>query len=462
MLLVIVNTVQKLLRLLPILFLAGATVYIVVNPEKNLLNVIKANGKKIRHAGLMLILLTVGFFAVNAGLNFFQSKQKSSVVLGLNYVEASSGLNPNGTKFTVNELLCDEILEGVSKEGNWDIGIEELRNSFSVTPMRVAESVSLEQPYIATEYYVEFRKNSDTQFLDPNAVMETYVKAVRGYFSEHYSRKTNILNVDFSGLSDADYMDIDQILDANATKLWEYMNVCSKENATFRSQQTGETFKTLAQKIWNYKEVAIENYRAFVLKNGLSKDKGQYTGKLNYENRLLNMDYLKNTALYQINLDVINRYERDMARIVLVPTRDENGEFYMSRTKLGVDDFSNAAETASDNAASLLKDISNNNYKITQMHSVSGQSAAAEEADQMIATLKTDLEEMAETALVTVSEYDQQDGEGYITVTEDDATVVLRSSVFNAGKRSVFFLAALLLLILFRPAGGDRRKRGVI
>ena len=63
-----------------------------------------------------------------------------------------------------------------------------------------------------------------------------------------------------------------------------------------------------------------------------------------------------------MRLNAINTYERDMASIFLVPTRDEEGEFYMGRTKVGVDNFAVEAESFMESASNLQKIIETNNY----------------------------------------------------------------------------------------------------
>ena len=109
------------------------------------------------------------------------------------------------------------------------------------------------------------------------------------------------------------------------------------ESRSFQSEETGETFTSLEKKINSFRDVQIERYRAFVLENGLVRDRTQYISKLNYINRISNIYYMKHLTAYQVRLEAIDKYERDMASVVLVPTEDENREFYMSRTQIGVE-----------------------------------------------------------------------------------------------------------------------------
>lgn len=457
----IVPILKSILQAVPIVFAVLAVIFIIVNPQKNILKVVKDNLRRIGIKTVCLVIVSALIFGVlSTAASYLEGKQKASAIVGLNYLQASSGLNPNNTKFTVSELVDDGIMEGILEKGGFtNITAEELKDCFYVKPLGGSTSVSLEQPYIATEYYVEFEKSKRLSSVDSKKMLALYAETLQEWFAESYSRKTNLLEVDFSELDTADYMDIDVVLEARATELWRYVNNCSQENSTFYSPSTGESFRTLSQKILNYKEVAIENYRAFVLKNGLSKDEDAYIGKMNYENRLLDMDYKKNLATYKINLDVVDMYERDMATIVLVPTRDESGEFYMSRTKIGVDDFSNDADKAADTAASLAKNISDNNYKITQLLGTQDGNLYGEEAERMIEILKSDLKSLAETAMITVNEYDAQNQDGYIAVALSEDGVMLMSYVKKLVKNSMVFLLTLVLMLSMKPYKSRKRVR---
>lgn len=452
-----INLLERVLNVIPLLCVALTGLCIIVNKEKNIFNVVKRNFKELGRYLIILLFLPAFFGGAQAITNIVTSSQASRVILRLNYLEASSGLTPNKTKFTASSLLSDPIMEKVIEKGNFfDLEPELLRSGFTVKALNRSNEVSLEKPYIPTEYSVTFQLTEETAGLRPDRVLTLYGDALTEHFSSSYSRKTNILELDFSDLEQADYMDIGEIFNTKATELQRYMSACSGENGTFISSRTGESFRTLNQKILNYKDVAIENYNAFVLKNGISKNRSQYIGKMNYNNRILDTDYRKNLAAYRIFLDVINMYERDMARIVLVPTRDLGGEFYMSRTKIGVDNFSKGAEDAASRASSLSKDISGNNYKIEQLRSNSG--SFQREADAMIETLKDDLLNLATLAMETVQDYDEQSTENYITILYSDEAAVFRSCVKSAIKSAIVFLGLLLVLFLLKPEKASRKE----
>ncbi|MCC8015531.1 MAG: hypothetical protein LIO87_10105 [Eubacterium sp.] len=280
--------------------------------------------------------------------------------------------------------------------------------------------------------------------------MDYYKTALQEYFTEAYSRKTNVLDLDFSEIETADYLDINDILTTKAEEVEKYMLAMSHSAGTFVSSESGESFKTLYKKITNYKSVSLENYKSFIMQNGISKDRQQYIVKKNYQNLLLDKDYQKKHGMYETYIEVINMYERDMATIVLVPTRDKNGEFYMSRTKLGVDDFSKNAEDAASAAASYLASIESNNNIISVLQSHSDNEALREQAEVMIENLKTGLSEYAQLAKETVVEYESKSSDGYVVITDEEQSEIIAAGLKNAAEGTIILLVALIIFAVLK------------
>ena len=74
----------------------------------------------------LALLLAVCFLAGYTGWEYIEQLQTSSVTIGLNYAEASNGLNPNGTKFNSSEIISTEVLERAIEKNGWNISAEKL------------------------------------------------------------------------------------------------------------------------------------------------------------------------------------------------------------------------------------------------------------------------------------------------------------------------------------------------
>ena len=451
----IISRVNDLVMLLPVLVGVVAILRYCLYGGRYTVKNMRLNAKRIKKRAILLLAVLAAYAACWSVTWVADFRQNPYCVVSFNYPAASQGLNPNGTKFTVSEMTGDEILGPViERSGLVGISTEDLRGSLEIRPVRHDEEVSLEQPYINTEYTVQFKKNKDTASVDAEAVLSTYVSVFENWFSNEYSRKTSLLTMDFEGLSEADYLDIGKILDSKASTLQSFMSGCREENSSYQSVKTGESFGSLEKKISNFREVALENYNAFVLENGLSKSPEQYAGKLNYDNQLLNVDYLKNQSYYQIYLEAINMYDRDMASVVLIPTRDETGEFYMSRTKIGVDNFSSQANQAIENLKELSSEIEDNSYAAVQIENSVQSEEAASKAEEMIESLKSQLMSLSEAAIETVTEYDS---ESYLAVNGPDVLDMVKECVFKCLILTGVLLAAVLAWNLGAPLKEDDR-----
>lgn len=356
-----------------------------------------------------------------------------SFKMGYNYAQASKGLTPNGVLLDEREVLSDEVLGRAIQAASLDVEIDTLRNALEVTNVQQNPSLSMEDNYISTEYRVIYRETEQTKELDSERILTAVAEAYQNFFAEKYGRKTNILAFDASELEDLDYLDVTTYLQAAISNLVEYMDMCRNENSTFVSQQTGESFATIRGKALTLRDVSLERYNAFVLKYGLSKDRQQYIAKLNYENRMTNVRYMKSLSAYNVRLAAIDRYDEGITTAVLVPTRDEDGEFYQSRTKLGTDYFADEANDYLASATDRQLEIETNNYYIESLAAGLGQESEFQKADEMIVQITDEIARLNQLAAATVEEFDTKNAEDYITVsleiTEDTITNVAKSAL---------------------------------
>ncbi len=423
--------------------------------EENLLRRIR-NGIRTLKRWLILIVIAAGAYGVIClKTEQTQTAMLASVIIGFNYPEASSGLNPNRTRFNISELLSDEILEKAITEGNLkNVTADDLKRCFQVTPLNAGDSISTNQVYMSTEYQLTYEADNNTLHLKPADVVDSVAQVYRREFINSYSRKTNVLTMDFSELDNMDYLDIVELFDRKAEDISDYAYAMSAEAAAFQSVTTGETFDSITEKVKTFRDVQLEGFRAFILSNGLAKNADQYVAKLNYDNTITHKAYLKDIATHNINLAAIDRYDRDMATIVLIPSEDLDGEFYMSRTKIGVDYFAENAEESMQSAAKRQRNMQSNDYAITQMQAAGDVSAQAAQAEEMLESLKSEYQVFAKLLEDTLADYDRKTTNDYVSVVSGRAVSTgaeIRSAVIHA----VIFAVALCILIIALKGRND-------
>ena len=73
-----------------------------------------------------------------------------------------------------------------------------------------------------------------------------------------------------------------------------------------------------------------------------------------------------------IFMTILDNYNNKMVSSVLIPTYDSDGSFYMSRTKVGIDDLALRANELLTSAVDAQKTITTNNSKITALEEPTG------------------------------------------------------------------------------------------
>lgn len=443
----IVKIFRYAVYLLPVM-IATLAVLSMLSSRQNLQSRVSTGVHGLKRRVPAIILLTILYFGFFMGVHLIRNWTEASTVIGFNYKEASQGLNPNSTRFNTYDIISDEVLEEVLERLESNLSVRQLRSTLSVYPLAAGSELSAEQYYVSTEYVLTYTAYPKSIWLDPRKTVDTIAEVYNEQFNETYGRKTDVLDVDISLVDAVDYLDKPNLMEEMASKIQDYMQGCQLDNPTFRSS-SGENFGDVGTRAGKFKNVTLERLKAYILANGISEDKQQYISRLNYDNTIKNSSYRKNLAAYKVRLNAIDTYERDMASIVLVPTRDENGEFYMGRTKIGVDNFAVEAESFMQNATNLQKLIETNNYEIGQLQQSSGGDHAA--VDQLLETAKDELYEVADSARQILNEYDASNISNNLVITPQGRSFKMAFRIKEGGILTAVFFVAIIVLFIVRP-----------
>lgn len=383
------------------------------------------------------LLLTILFCLIFAVAYHVKSSKTASAVITLNYAEASGGQNANGTRYNMAEIICDEVLSRTIQKGALeDVTVKELRDCLSVEPVVQGDSYNESGYHIATEIKVTFQADRNTAHLDAANLVLLIANAYREFYIDTYADNFSVLDLDedFEQMAaDMDYLDIVNYLSAQAYEIENYMYELQAENASFVSSG-GDTFGSIAAKVDKLVEVQIENgLKAHVLYNGVSKDADAYIGRLKYENMLADFDRRRASASYNVRNQAIEMYAAEMTRIVLVPTWDNDGEYYMGRTKVGIDDLSIEAENYSEVAAGYLKTTETNKSVIAALEKA-GASGVDQTAERLVTEIYDALKKYAAAAKTAGQEYSESRMNKCIS-----ATVSGESFVWSAAVCAVMF-----------------------
>jgi hypothetical protein len=209
------------------------------------------------------------------------------------------------------------------------------------------------------------------------------------------------------------------------------------------------TFNSIAGRVYQFKETQInENLRSLVLQNGIAREKGKYIDRLKYRNKNVDFDRQKNQISYELCNEAVDMYSEEMTRIVLVPTWDQSGKYYMGRTKVGIDELSVMAAEFSDYVASNEKEIDDNKLIIDRMKKNNKKAKLLDSADALIESIYEDIKAFEEEAVTAGREYSRHRMNQCIAV-----------SIYGVSlKRELMFVAAFAALLyvsvmLYRISG---------
>lgn len=149
-----------------------------------------------------------------------------------------------------------------------------------------------------------------------------------------------------------------------------------------------------------------------------------------------------------------------MARIVLVPTSDLNNEFYMSRTKIGVDNFANEADDYLKDATDLRKQMENKQYANSQIQNATANYLFYKQADEMILSMKQELEDLAAQSKKLSDAYLQKKRNGYLYLALVQTNLQALLGVKKSLIYSVGFVGMLeLAILLHEVCVAEKKKR---
>ena len=361
--------------------------------------------KTTEYFNAWIILLCFIITMVFGIFNHLELKKSVHAIISLNYSEASQALNSNGTRYNMAEIISDEVVERAIKKGALkNVTVKQLKNCLVVYPCVQGGVDDESQYHISTEFAVEYHASKDTDHLDSENVIKLITSAYKEYYIEKYTDNFKI-DPEKPDFEKMEYMDIVSYFDKETMSILNYLYGMSEKNPSFVTENNS-TFNSIAGKVYQFKETQInQNLRSLILQNGIVRDRYGFVDRLSYQNKNVDFDRQKNYASYILCNQAIDMYSEEMTRVVLVPTWDQAGKYYMGRTKVGVDELSVLATNFSNYVASNEKEIMDNNLIIDKISSVSPDAQLYASADSLIDSIYNSIKGFEKEAINAGREY---------------------------------------------------------
>lgn len=401
----ITDLLQKLIIIIVgLLFVAGVLRLLIRLKNVNRTEFVRIiKNAEYLNAGILLLcfIITIVF----GFINHFELKKSASATISLNYSEASQALNSNGTRYNMAEIICDEVVEKAIEKGALeDVTVNQLRKCLKVSPSVQGGVEDPSKYHISTEFVVEYHASKDTAHLDSENVIKLITAAYKQYYIDKYTNDFS-LGYNKPDFTNMEYMDIVEYLGKEAQAVINYLYGLAEENPSFVISD-GNTFNSIAGKVYQFKETQIEgNLKSLILQNGVARDEEGYVNRLSYHIKNVDFDRQKNEISYVLCNQAIDMYSEEMTRIVLVPTWDEIGKYYMGRTKVGIDELAVMATTFSDYAASNEKEIMDNQLIIDKIVSREEAEKYNASADLLIDSIFKAIKDFEKDAITAGREY---------------------------------------------------------
>ena len=400
--------------------------------------------KTAEYFNAWIILICFVTTMVYGIFNHFDLKKSVHAIISLNYSEASQALNSNGTRYNMAEIISDEVVEKAIKKGALkNVTVNDLKKCLVVYPC-VQGGVGDETEYhISTEFAVEYYASKDTDHLDSENVIKLITSAYKEYYIEKYTDNFK-LDTEKPDFENMEYMDIVTYLDKETQAILNYLYGMAEKNPSFVTENGG-TFNSIAGKVYQFKETQInQNLRSLILQNGIVRERNDYVDRLSYQNKNVDFDRQKNTASYDLCNQAIDMYSEEMTRVVLVPTWDQAGKYYMGRTKVGVDELSVLATNYSNYVASNEKEIMDNNLVINKISSSSQDEKMYTSADTLIDSIYKSIKDFEKEAINAGREFSSHRMNQCIAVS------IYGVSIMNELKSLIVFAAFVYVTLMLR------------
>ncbi len=363
--------------------------------------------KTAEYFNIWVIIISVAVTGVFGIFNHLDMRQSVHAIVSLNYSEASQAQNSNGTRYNMADIICDEVVEKAIEKGAFeDVTVKQLSECLSVYPC-VQGGVNNESEYhISTEFAVQYNASKHTSHLDAENVINLIVAAYKEYYIEKYTDNFKLDQLSEKPEFDSlEYMDIVSYLDKEANAILNYLYGMAGKASSFVTKNN-TTFSSIAGKVFQFRQTQInQNLRSLILQNGIARDRSGYVERLLYQNKNTDFDRQKNAVSFDLCNQAISRYAEEMTRIVLVPTWDQTGKYYMGRTKVGVDELSVQAANFSNEVATNEKEIMDNNLIVSKMNGASSSADAHTAADALVESVYNSIKAFEREAIVAGREY---------------------------------------------------------
>ncbi|QTE67963.1 hypothetical protein JNO48_12345 [Clostridiales bacterium] len=423
-------------------------------------NGIRNAAEVFRKRWYVFLAVFLVIFVAFCGFHYAKSDRTASTVLSLDYEEASKGLTPSQTRFNIFEIQSGKVMERLIEYAGLEgkITPEELSKCISVQATH-DKSVSGNVNYISTSFVVRFTVNDAMAGRTADDMLSLLCKAYREYFVEHYGYNHSILAFDTDDLKFNDeYLLAVDLLELKCSQLEKYVQLRQRESKNYQDPDTGNSFSALEQRVNSFYTYDLARLRSYIIENGIANDQAGLVSMLDYKNRMDRLMYDKLMAAYDEDNNGIRLYDAAMSAVVMIPTQDQTLQYYMSRTKTGMDNMALHADAQLEGAAERMEQIKYSTYLIEKLGAAVSDRKKAEKADAMIHEMEATLDKLAADIEAVDSTYTSARARNYISFSDDSTGFKDQIGLVRSILYAVLIMIAVLACVLLWNIFSDKEN----
>lgn len=405
----------------------------------------------------------------------------------LSYPEISQSRNPDGSRFTYHDFICDENLEAalklMQKDGKYKTyTVDDIREDlylYTYLDESAGDSVSTKRSegndfsYVANEFKITFAQPHD--YKNPNFFKKIFtpdyskdfLKALiavnRKKLAEEHGGISGfkaLLDIDCGDTYD--YSEKLKIYRVRMKSIMSYIDFLNSKDSTFVSKKYNMTLKDLKEEYQFLIYDKLDGIANFIETSGLSKDTETAINKLlvNIEDVTLKHD--KNVSAAYVNNYAMRYYDHTFTENLINVVRNDTYGLYQARPKTAFDTVVDQKHIAEENVAEYSAQLRQLEKELNKHNEIVSDTAEYEALIKKCETLVSDFEnKYASLGTISdevVSEYLNSVNENYITASVSSKGIISKKLAVKAA--IAFMLGAALAFILFVVKGmiSDSKK----
>ena len=432
---------------------------------------------------LIFMVILALILAICATQAIFQLTNSVSATIRINSHYAADGRNPDGSPFSIMELLHDDVMNGAVEKLGGRLSAEELRSHLTISDTmsgnsftRLEESIfnsENENTYFPTEYLITYSTISQqvreegflaqckcllASFSLPShtEILSAVLRSYQEYYARMYLDHEALFEIDWAEVDSMDYYNRFEFMEDTVERLRRFLQY---RNDRTLSQFNG-SYTDLITELTQGPAQNIESFQAYITQNGITNDKDALLRQFAYMQNLCEEEHIRRIQEYQILREAIEMYDSTTTKVVFIPALDGEKAFYMNRTKVGLDYLSEKADSAKLKADSA--DYSAKHYAYLQtcfdkadengdQPQDKNMPAQRVHADELYERLKAEIMDFAAQAQLLATDGNNSVQENLV-VSGPFANVSVSGAAMSAAKSFVLLLMAAYVVGYFITA----------